>query len=152
MSQLKISVTHAIRHFGLGEEQIQLFISRTSRLNPALTPPFPYVKKVLMFAQTNVIMTHNTRKEVNSILEYYGMKSLFQDMITRDDGYPRKPDPASYEVLHGKYGLDLVIGDRELDILPAKTLGIKTCLFQNGTPGADYYLNSYEEFFKVIVS
>lgn len=46
--------------------------------------------------------------------------------------------------------LDLIIGDRELDILPGKQLGIKTCLFQNNQPGANYYLSDYRKFFQEI--
>lgn len=147
LSQLKVSFTHAVKYFGLSEEEIQFILGREERLLPELTPPFPYVDKILAFAELNVIMTHKPRKEVQCILQYYGMESLFQDMIAGDDGYARKPDPASYAYLHHKYEIDLVIGDRELDILPAQALGIKTCLFQNDAPGADYYLSSYEAFF-----
>ncbi|GAA3404093.1 hypothetical protein ACFFNY_02385 [Paenibacillus hodogayensis] len=46
--------------------------------------------------------------------------------------------------------IDLAIGDREIDIIPANELGIRTCLFQNRTPGADYYIDSYDQFESVI--
>ncbi|MCE5170684.1 hypothetical protein LQV63_15325 [Paenibacillus profundus] len=51
-----------------------------------------------------------------------------------------------YEYLHSRNRIDLIIGDREIDILPSKTMGIKTCLFQDNTPGADYYLSEYKDF------
>ncbi|MDR4162761.1 HAD family hydrolase, partial [Bacillus paranthracis] len=35
----------------------------------------------------------------------------------------------------------------ELDLLPAKELGIITCMFQGQSDVADYYLNDYSEFF-----
>jgi FMN phosphatase YigB (HAD superfamily) len=63
---------------------------------------------------------------------------------------PRKPDAASYKYLHEKYEIHLAIGDREIDILPAKSLGIKTCLFQKSTPGADFYLSEYRDFFQSV--
>jgi|GEM_PF-2064133 len=93
-------------------------------------------------------MTHKPRKELMNILSYYGWIDYFDDIVAGDDGFPRKPDPASYIYLHNKHKIDLAIGDREIDIIPAKIIGIKTCLFKNSTPGADLYITSYEEFFK----
>ncbi|REK77042.1 HAD-IA family hydrolase [Paenibacillus paeoniae] len=150
-SQLKISFTHAIKHFELSDEQVNFFFDKESQMHPSLTPPFHHLREILSYSELNVIMTHKPRNEVEQILQYYGMEIYFQDMIAGDDGYPRKPDPASYQVLQDRYGIDLVIGDREIDILPAKALGIKSCLFQNQAPCADYYLSSYEEFFDTLI-
>ena len=48
--------------------------------------------------------------------------------------------------------IDLVIGDREIDIIPAKELGISTCLYQNNISNiADFYLDNYKEFWNKIV-
>lgn len=148
-SHLKISMTHAVRHFGFTEQQIRDWRNRET-IHPGETPPFSGVEKVLKFADLNVIMTHKPRKEVLEILEYYQWEPYFRHIVAGDDGFPRKPDPASYRFLHDEYGIDLAIGDREIDILPAKTIGIKTCLFQNQTPGADLYLERYEDFFEMI--
>jgi HAD superfamily hydrolase (TIGR01549 family) len=149
-SQLKISFTHAFGHYNLEEEQIAYVRKMARSLKPHDLQPFPGVKDVLKRAGCNVIMTHKEREDVLAILEHHNMSSLFADMVAGDDGYPRKPHKASYEYLHGKNSIDLAIGDRELDILPAKELGIRTCLFQNSTPGADYYLSRYKDFDTVI--
>jgi FMN phosphatase YigB (HAD superfamily) len=45
-----------------------------------------------------------------------------------------------------------VIGDRELDLKPARELGIKTCAFQNDDIEADYHLTSYDQFFTTVVN
>lgn len=148
-SHLKISMTHAARHFGFTEQQIRDWRNRET-VHPGGTPPFSGVEEVLRFADLNVIMTHKPRKEVLEILEYYRWERYFRHIVGGDDGFPRKPDPASYRFLHETYRLDLAIGDREIDILPAKAIGISTCLFQNRTPGADFYLERYEDFFEVI--
>ncbi|GIO29854.1 MULTISPECIES: HAD hydrolase-like protein [Paenibacillus] len=148
-SHLKISMTHAARHFGFTEQQIRDWRNRET-VHPGGTPPFSGVEEVLRFADLNVIMTHKPRKEVLEILEYYRWERYFRHIVAGDDGFPRKPDPASYRFLHETYRLDLAIGDREIDILPAKAIGISTCLFQNRTPGADFYLERYEDFFEVI--
>jgi len=147
-SQLKISITHAVKHYELSDEQLKQLRGKEHTVDPADTPPFPGVEPILKLADVNVIMTHKPRKEVARILQHYGWEGYFSEMVAGDDGYPRKPDPASYQYLHDKYKLDLAIGDRELDIIPARIIGIQTCLFQNETPGADFYLTSYDAFFK----
>lgn len=146
LSHLKISFTHAIKQYKLTKDQISEIFEKEKCLSPDLTPPFSNVEEILRLAEKNVIMTHKPRKEVVNILEFYGWEAYFVDMIAGDDGFPRKPDPVSYLHLHNKYRIDLVIGDREIDILPAKVIGIKTCLFQNDTPGADFYLSNYQDF------
>lgn len=148
--KLKISFSHATRFFGLSNEQIKEINSFEGNITPEDVKPFKHVEDILKFATTNVIMTHKTKMGVDEILNYYGWEHYFKEIVTIDNGYPRKPHPASYQYLHDKHHLNLIIGDRELDILPGKSLGIKTCLFQNNTPGADYYLNDYIDFFKII--
>ncbi len=95
-------------------------------------------------------MTHKPRDEVKVILDYYQWNDYFQEIVAGDDGFPRKPNAASYRYLHEKYHLDLAIGDRLLDLLPAKEIGISTCFFQNSSPGADFYLNNYQDFYKIV--
>lgn len=150
LRELKVSFTHAIRSLGLTDEQLQETKRRGDLLLPGQLLPFPGVERVLQAADVNVIMTHKPRPELLPILDYYGWSRYFAEIVAGDDGYPRKPDPASYAYLHAKYNLDLVIGDREIDILPGKSLGIPTCLFQNETRGADHYLNDYRDFFEVV--
>ncbi len=151
-SMLKISFTHAIQHYQLSQEQEKQIRERSNNIQAESLKPFPYVEKVLQVSNTNVIMTHKNRKEVEAILSIHGLSSYFIEIVAGDDGFPRKPHSASYQYLQGKYDLDLAIGDRELDIIPAREIGIKTCLFQNNTPGADYYLNDYVDFFDVVPS
>ncbi|CAM3486898.1 HAD-IA family hydrolase [Aeromicrobium ponti] len=149
-AQLKISFTDAFQYFQLTEEQIKTIRKKARSLKPKDLKPFPYLEDVLKLADKNVIMTHKEREDVTAILAYHKLDDYFAEMVAGDDGYLRKPHPASYEFLHQKHRIDLVVGDREIDILPAKLLGIKTCLFQNKTPGANYYLNDYSEFTRVV--
>ncbi|WP_409297892.1 HAD-IA family hydrolase [Peribacillus sp. SCS-26] len=149
LAQLKISFSHAIHYFQLSEDQI----SEMKRLNQLISPhdmkPFESVEKILKQADKNVIMTHKSRAGVTAILKHYGWEKYFADMVTIDDGFPRKPDAASYAYLHRKHHIDLVIGDRLLDVLPAKELGIPACLFQNEEGAADYHLTHYAQFSEV---
>lgn len=144
--KLKVSLSHAIDHYTLSKEQIDEMDRLKEKLQPEDMLPFESVEEVLKLADKNVIMTHKDRKGVNAILQYYGWENYFSDMVTIDDGFPRKPDTASYRYLHEKYGIDLVIGDREIDLIPAKELGIKTCIFQGESKFADYSLTNYDEF------
>ncbi|GGE68600.1 HAD-IA family hydrolase [Priestia taiwanensis] len=143
-AQLKTSFTHAVKHFNLADSHIQRIIARTNETPADHFKPFKGVEDILKSANKNVIMTHSTRAEVMKILCYYGWEHYFVEIVTIDDGFPRKPHVASYEYLHNKHTIDLAIGDRLIDIIPAKELGIKTCLFQNNEEGADYYVDCYE--------
>lgn len=148
-AKLKVSFSEAIRHYNLTDSQRQEMLRLETELSPELTPPFEGVEEVLKLAGLNVIMTHKPRKEAVAILHHYGWEKYFAEIVAGDDGFPRKPAPASYRYLHERHRIDLAIGDRELDILPAKALGIKTCLFQNSTPGADFYLEEYGQFSRI---
>jgi len=57
-------------------------------------------------------------------LRYYGWENYFAEIVTLANGFPRKPPVDSYQYLLTKYSIDLAIGDRELDLIPAKKLGI----------------------------
>lgn len=148
--ELKISFTHAANYFDLTKEDVKNFKNKEISLSPDNKRPFPFVEDILKFANLNVIMTHKPRNEVKTILEYYNWHHYFQEIVAGDDGFPRKPNPASYQYLHSKYNLHLAIGDRLLDILPANEIGLKTCLFQNDEKGADFYINTYADFFDVV--
>ncbi|MFE8700511.1 HAD-IA family hydrolase [Cytobacillus sp. FJAT-54145] len=147
---LKVSFSHALKYFNLTDEKEIYIRSRVRELKPDDLYPFPHVEDILKNANKNVIMTHKEREDVINILTFHRLEHYFVDMVAGDDGFPRKPDSASYKHLHDKHRIELAIGDRELDIIPAKQLGMKTCLFQNNTVGADFYLNDYKDFNSVI--
>ena len=147
---LKVSFGHAFSELGLSEEEIKHIKKLERGLAPEDFKPFPGLQEVLEAADVNVIMTHKERALAQAILEANDLDRYFTEIVAIDDGYPRKPDPASYRYLHEKYRIDLAVGDRELDIIPAKKLGIQTCLFQNHEAEADYYVDNYGEFFEKV--
>jgi phosphoglycolate phosphatase-like HAD superfamily hydrolase len=123
--------------------------------DPALQPPFPFVAEVceLIVARggQNFIATHRARASLVRLLEAHGLRSRFTDCITKDDPYPRKPDPASILALIARYDLDprrcLAIGDRELDVVAGVRAGVWTCFFGEGaheTP-ADLEISGYDK-------
>ncbi|RIW32040.1 HAD family hydrolase [Bacillus salacetis] len=147
--QLKISYTNALNYYEVSEEDQATLMELRKKLAPEEMKPFDHVEEILKWADKNVIMTHKSRKGVLAILQHYGWEHYFSDIVTIDDGYARKPDTEAYVYLHNKHHIDLAIGDRELDLIPAKKLGIATCIFQTECEIADYQLQDYREFFKL---
>jgi len=65
----------------------------------------------------------------------------FEEMVTSETVGVTKPDPAGFRYIMKKTGLPpsahLMIGDRELvDVVPAKNLGMHTCLVWSDTKSA----------------
>jgi len=150
-NKLKVSYSHALDFYNISSEQEEEIKRLRKKLSPKDMKPFNGAEEILKFAKKNVIVTHKRREGVLAILNYYGWDKYFVDMITIDDGFPRKPNALAYNHFHKKYRIDLAIGDRELDLLPAKELGISTCIFQNHTEIADYRLHDYKEFFDKVL-
>ncbi|MEI4828812.1 HAD-IA family hydrolase [Bacillus sp. FJAT-53711] len=151
MKHLKISFTHAVKYYGLSQQQIDQILEMERSLHPSKYQPFPGVEEVLQRANCNCIVTHNSKQEVIRILEHYGWLNYFSEIIGWEDGFPKKPNSEAYIHMHKKHSINLVVGDRELDLLPAKKLGITTCAFQNlAIQGADYYIHSYRQFLHIM--
>jgi HAD superfamily hydrolase (TIGR01509 family) len=123
----------------LKEEALaRAFDAQYTKVTFADQPPFPGAKAVcesiLAAGGRNVIVTHRGREGTAGLLEAHGMAPLFAGWITRDDGHPRKPDPAAFEAALRAYDLSraetLAVGDREIDVLAGKAAGLRTCLFR----------------------
>ncbi|ALC90811.1 phosphoglycolate phosphatase [Bacillus sp. FJAT-18017] len=150
-AQLKVSFGHAFSHFELSNEESTRMRREVRLIGIDKFKPFPGVKEVLKKAEINVIMTHKEKEDVDKVLEYHGLSGHFTEIVGQEDGFPRKPDPAAYRYLHNKYQIDLAIGDRALDLEPARILGIRTLSFQNRDAKADFYLDDYRDFSEKIV-
>lgn len=75
-------------------------------------------------------------------LKHAGLDDLFDDHVTAEDGFPRKPAPDMLEHLARKHGLDaaecMMIGDRPLDAEAGRKAGMLSCLLdaENRFPDA----------------
>ncbi|MBQ5951805.1 MAG: HAD-IA family hydrolase [Lachnospiraceae bacterium] len=78
------------------------------------------------------VITHRGSSS-HVILKNNGILDLFEDIITAEDGFPRKPDPASLQFLMEKHGLDpaaaVYVGDRIMDVAFANRAGIQSILY-----------------------
>lgn len=124
-------------------------------VEPARQPPFPGVKDVCAYVcglgGENYIVTHRRRDSLIQLLTAHRMTHFFVDCITKEDPYPRKPDPASLLALARRHQLApercLAIGDRPLDIIAGNHAGMMTCAFgeEAGEADADLTIAHYHE-------
>jgi len=68
-----------------------------------------------------------------TILDHLGMLPFFTEILTAEDGFPRKPDPTAIQYLQEKHGLDprftWYVGDRSLDMEAAVRAGVNSILY-----------------------
>ena len=109
----------------------ELSVSRIDRITP-----MPHAKEVLSELKDlgfdHFVYTHRGNSTFQ-ILNKLGLSAYFTEILTRDSGFPRKPDPGAILYLMGKYHLDpgrtCYVGDRNLDMQAAENAGIKKILY-----------------------
>ncbi|MBQ8278467.1 MAG: HAD-IA family hydrolase [Roseburia sp.] len=87
----------------------------------------------------NYVYTHKG-KSTEAVLKNLGMKDFFEEIITSQSGFARKPSSEAIDYLVEKYQLDkentFYVGDRSIDMECAVNAGIKSILFlQEGSCG-----------------
>ena len=105
----------------------------------------------------NVIVTHRGRKSTLALLRAHVVRDLFQDLITAEDGFPKKPDPAGIEAIIQRNSLvkdnSLVIGDRNLDVEAGNAAGVRTCIFGEKDQNivANYHVSNLKELHESVL-
>ncbi|WP_046173486.1 HAD hydrolase-like protein [Domibacillus indicus] len=145
---LKKNSKLAFAHYGISDDYRPMFAELDHKEAEVSCRPFDGIKDVLAAAEVNVIVTHRKKQSTIELLTKWGLVDFFDEIVSpEDDGFPRKPDAAAYLYLHEKYGLDWAVGDRSLDLIPAREAGLKTAAFQNPDIEADVHLDVYDETF-----
>ena len=150
-------------HYGYAaEELMRLFQEEYSALDYESQEPMPYAadlcRYVLSCLGCNVIVTHRGRKSTAALLRSHGMDHLIQDIIAGDDGYPRKPDPGSFDAVIKRNDLikevSLAIGDRELDAEAGRLAGLRTCILGHSSQKftATYFVSNLNELKQIMLS
>lgn len=156
-------VTALANHCQLDEEDIaHAFGERYDHTPPEEQPPFPGVitvcEHICTLGGRNVIVTHRGHEGTNELLAAHGMTRYFTGCLARDDGYPRKPDPAAFEAIVKTHNLQreetMVVGDRDIDILAGQAAGVFTCFFGREDAGvvADLTIGSFDELYRYLTS
>lgn len=117
--------------------------------------PFPGVKHVLQsvvhHGGMNLIATHRGKDSLLPMLKYHRLYSLFTDMLSIQDGFPRKPNPAMFTTLIERHGIKreetITIGDRDVDLEAGKAAGIRVILYGDAPHKVlpDYHTSDYSE-------
>lgn len=144
-----VSVDHCLEQmattFDLPLDQLEEGFARHYRdASPADQPPFAGAVDVCRLIRDrgglNLIVTHRRRAGLDRLLATHAMAALFTDIISHDDGFPRKPDPSAFVTLVERHHLprdeSLAVGDRDIDILAAHAAGLPAALFGTAPSGA----------------
>lgn len=155
------AVEHYMEKYALGEAFLERYKQHQAMTDIAAVKPFPHAadicKAVYDAGRRNYIYTHRGSTTYD-YLECHGLAGYFREILTREDGFPPKPDPEAVLYLIKKHHIGkenaLLIGDRALDINAAKNAGIKGCFFDPDTPEtnkmADYTIHTMMELAAII--
>jgi FMN phosphatase YigB (HAD superfamily) len=105
------------------------------------------------------LLGNGTRKLISEALDVLGIpRQLFEEIVTSEIVGVNKPETAGFRYILEKTGLPpwqhLMIGDREhVDIVPAKAVGMKTCLVWTKGSGsvADVTLPTVYDLAQILV-
>ena len=154
--------TQLATQYNLSEEDImQGFQAEYSKIDFETQMLMPgaldVCKFILSNSGVNVIVTHRGKKSTLGLLRTHGVQHLFQDLITGDDGFPKKPDPAGIKTIIQRNNLaeddSLVVGDRGLDAEAGRLAGVRTCILGYGDKNTTttYHVSNLHELFEILL-
>ena len=136
------------------------FSSIYANISPKHQPVFPGVVAILQavvaVGGVNVIATHRNFVTTQRLLFTHQIANYFQDIVTLENGFSRKPAPELFNTLMVRNGFDpretLVIGNRGVDVQAAQAAGVQSCLFRPNDKRieADFVIHEYEQLFEHI--
>ena len=131
---LKETLAHAVSVIasenGIDAAELTAAFRREERMaDVAAIPGIPETLRAL--DGHHYLVTHRNRAALEC-LENAGLLALFDDFVTSEDGFPRKPEPDMLLHLMRKHGLNpaecVMIGDRPLDTAAGRRAGMLSCL------------------------
>lgn len=150
---LKIDSKTAFKHYGIDEKQRLEYQNIHNYYSKTESQPFEHLEEALSSVDNNIIVTHRDKESTVFLLKKYQLAPYFKDIVSvEEQGFTRKPHSSSYEYVLKSYHIDLVVGDRDLDLIPARKLNIKTCAFQNRNIEADFHIDSYADFIPEVLN
>jgi HAD superfamily hydrolase (TIGR01509 family) len=146
---------------GLREEDLDRAFDARYRLVAAeAQPPYPGVAALCAhiadIGGCNAIVTHRGRSSTAALLSAHGFDRYFRVVITSDDGFPMKPNPASFLHVIRQENLrpeeTIAVGDRDLDVQAGRAAGIFACRFGQSADGplADLTVSDFAELLRVV--
>lgn len=149
---LKKDSKTAFKHYGISED-LRGEYQRLYNLHSVNSQPFDHIEEVLASVDHNFIVTHREKESTLMLLEKFNLIKYFEEIVSvEEQGFTRKPHTASYEYVLKNNHIDLVVGDRDLDLIPARRLNIKTVAFQNPAITADFHIDHYSDFISKVLN
>jgi len=159
---LSVCIKALANEYDVKTEDIEReFKNAYSQMSGKESPPFKWVKEICKYIQShngkNVIITHRGRAGTEELLSTHEMAEYFDGYFTRDDGYPRKPDPTAFNEAVEKFDLKkqetINVGDREIDIEAGQNTEIFSCLFGSNPKSVtpELIINDFEELYRYII-
>lgn len=102
------------------------------------TKLFPGAKEILEYFKNRkqAVITNKPNPFTSEIIKALGVYNYFEDVLTGENGFLKKPDPKSVFFLIEKYKVlkeeVLFIGDSLIDIETGKNSGVKTVILTHG--------------------
>lgn len=135
---MAISAKTTYEAFGVSDEFITIYKQQKTTIEFDRSHPFSGIQKLLerlsARGATHHIVTHRGQS-IHALLKKHGLTHHFQDILTAEQGFARKPNPEAVQYLIEQHQLQLsetiMIGDRELDVLAGYHAGIATCLISD---------------------
>jgi len=150
---LKIDSKTAFKHYCLSEDLREEFQKLHINYSKLHSRPFDHLEDVLASVDNNIIVTHRDKESTIYLLEKFHLAKYFKEIVSvEEQGFTRKPHCSSYEYVLKSHHIDLVMGDRDLDLIPARQLNIKTVAFQNRNIAADFHIDSYADFIPMVLN
>ena len=137
LNLLKETLAHAVNviagEHGLDAAALTAAFRREERMDEIapLTGIPEALRALKALGGRHYVVTHRNRAAMES-LRGAGLLALFDDFVTSEDGFPRKPEPDMLLHLVRKHGLNpeacVMIGDRPLDTAAGRAAGMLSCL------------------------
>ncbi|MCL6574386.1 MAG: HAD hydrolase-like protein, partial [Bacillus sp. (in: Bacteria)] len=150
---LKIDSKTAFKHYGIDEHKRNEYQTLHNYYSKTESMPFEHLEEVLSSVENNIIVTHRDKESTIFLLEKFHLSKYFKEIVSvEEQGFSRKPHSSSYEYVLKSHHINLVVGDRDLDLIPARKLNIKAVSFQNRNIDADFHIDSYADFISEVLS
>ncbi|MDN3018404.1 HAD-IA family hydrolase [Paenibacillus sp. BSR1-1] len=150
---LKKDSLTAFKHYGISLELRAEYQKLHNYYSKTHSVPFEHLADVLSAVDNNIIVTHRDKESTIYLLEKYDLAKYFKEIVSvEEQGFTRKPHHSSYEYVLKSHHIDLVVGDRDLDLIPARHLNIKTVAFQNHNIEADFHIDNYADFISEVLT
>lgn len=152
-------VSFLCESFGFDEVEMKQAYAEKARFGDEkirLMPQAGEMLRELSGAGVLVYLYTHKGKSTSALLRRLDIYSFFDEIITGDMGFERKPSAEAVDHLIEKHELDkentYYVGDRDLDVECAKNAGIKSILLKGefSSASADYSIDSLLQICEIV--